>query len=71
MTPMEISAIERKFEDALCDLQMATDWQGMAIDFNLAPIIQCVDERMTHLRKMNDGTIHPYTLIPGNRGNDD
>lgn len=71
MTPMEIDAIERKFEDALCDLTMATDHQGMAINFNLSSIIDGISGRMRHLRELNDGTKNSYRITPGNRNNDD
>lgn len=71
MTPKEIEAIEKKFEDALCDLCVATDHQGRAIDFKLSPLIDDIAGRMEHLRTMNDGSVHSYTLTPGDRDNEE
>jgi len=73
MTPMEIDAIEKKFEDAFVALDMASDYQDIPIRSHLEPIIEGIQKRMAHIRNMNTGEPHPYTItqMPGASDNYD
>ena len=56
MKESKIADLEKKAEDLLCDLTLATDYQGLPCDLILAPLIDEFRKRFDRLRKINDGT---------------